>query len=247
MLTLDNLTAVIIGGGQGIGLATATVFKKLGARVVIGDISTPEHRAASEEIGAEFIGVDVREADLVNDCFDYVGRSYGKLDVSVHCAGARLVKAAEQTSDTEWQELIDVNLNGMFRCCRAAGNLMIKAQHGSIINVASMSATAVNKPQQQVAYNSSKAGVVMMTRSLASYWGRHGIRVNCVSPGYTKTAMTEGGRSKSDWVDAWMDHTPLGRIAEPSEIAWPIAFLASECSSYITGHDLLIDGGYTCY
>lgn len=147
-------------------------------------------------------------------------------------------------SDAEFAHVLDVNVGGVFRCCRAVGRVMLAQSSGSIVNISSMSAYIVNHPQRLSAYTTSKAAVLHYTRSLAVEWGDRGIRVNSVSPGYTETAMNEVSRNTSGRLESWYASTPLGRIAQPSGIAGAIAYLLSDASSFATGTDIVVDGGY---
>jgi len=143
--------------------------------------------------------------------------------------------------------VININLNAVFYCCREFGKAMLKQGKGSIINTASMSGIISNVPQPQSAYNTSKAAVIMLTKSLAGEWAKRGVRVNSVSPGYIGTEMTKAGMSQSDWNQHWLEFTPMGRVGEPREVASVVLFLASDASSYFTGSNLVVDGGYTVW
>jgi NAD(P)-dependent dehydrogenase (short-subunit alcohol dehydrogenase family) len=142
---------------------------------------------------------------------------------------------------------MSVNLDGVFYCCREVGRAMLERGSGAIVNIASMSGVISNHPQPQSAYNASKAGVIMLTKSLAGEWAGRGVRVNAVSPGYIRTPMTEIGLANQEWADVWISSTPIGRLAEPEEIAPAVLYLASDASSFATGTNLLIDGGYTSW
>ena len=165
----------------------------------------------------------------------------------VNNAGIAHNVPAEEMTDEEWRRMISVNLDGVFWSCREAGLVMLERGSGSIVNIASMSGVVSNHPQPQAHYNAAKAGVIMLTKSLAGEWASRGVRVNSVSPGYIRTPLTELGMSRADWADVWLSSTPLGRIAEPREIAPAVVYLASDASSYATGTNLLIDGGYTSW
>jgi NAD(P)-dependent dehydrogenase (short-subunit alcohol dehydrogenase family) len=147
--------------------------------------------------------------------------------------------------DGEWDSVFAVNTAGVFRSCRAEGRVMLEAGAGAIVNIASISGSVVNRPQKQAAYNASKAAVVMITKSLAVEWAERGVRVNSVSPGYVLTAMTAESRKDPRRIEEWFSYTPMRRMAEPQEIAGPVLFLASPAASFITGADLVVDGGYT--
>jgi NAD(P)-dependent dehydrogenase (short-subunit alcohol dehydrogenase family) len=172
---------------------------------------------------------------------------HGRIDVLVNNAGLVHNIPSEEVPDEEWLAVISVNLTGAFWCCREVGKAMLERGSGSIVNIASMSGIISNHPQPQSAYNASKAGVITLTKSLAGEWASRGIRVNSVSPGYIRTPLTELGMSKSAWSGVWLSSTPLGRLAEPHEIAPAVLYLASDAASFATGTNLVIDGGYTSW
>ena len=171
----------------------------------------------------------------------------GELDILVNNAGVAIDTPATETSDEEWRNVLDVNLNGVFWCCREVGRRMLVRGRGAIINIASMSGMIVNKPQPQAHYNVSKAGVIMLTKSLAAEWASRGVRVNAVSPGYIGTEMTRSGMSNEEWRQTWLKMTPLGRVGEPWDIAHAVWYLASNASRFATGTNLVVDGGYTSW
>ena len=172
----------------------------------------------------------------------------GRVDILVCNAGiARSETPAEDVTDEHWLNVIDVNLNGLFWCCRAFGRHMLAAGRGSIINIGSMSGVIVNKPQPQAYYNASKAAVHHLTKSLAAEWGARGVRVNAVAPTYINTPLTAFARTNKAMFGAWIDNTPMARIGEPDEIAAVVMFLASDAASLMTGSIVLADGGYTCW
>ena len=244
---LDGKTAFVIGGATGIGKAIATAMVGHGATVYIGSRNAEVGERVAEELGSVFIPLDVTDSDSVDAAVDRVVALGGRLDIAVNSPGGRLNKPAEFTTDEEWREVFNVNLDGIFRASRAQGRVMLEQGAGSIVNVASMSSLAVNTPQTQSAYNASKAAVVMYTKSLAAEWAPRGVRVNSISPGYTATAMTEKSRSEPAKLQAWLDLTPQARVAEPYEIAGSALFLASGAASFVTGHNLVVDGGYTLW
>jgi NAD(P)-dependent dehydrogenase (short-subunit alcohol dehydrogenase family) len=144
----------------------------------------------------------------------------------------------------DWDRLMELNLRAVFLVSRTVGRQMVAQGAGSIINIASMSGSIVNVPQPQAAYNASKAAVIMLSRSLANEWAPHGVRVNCISPGYTMTEMVMLPETLA-MHPTWEQYIPMGRLARPEELRGAAVFLASDASSYVTGHDLVVDGGYT--
>jgi len=152
-------------------------------------------------------------------------------------------RRVEEVPEADWDQIMGTNMKGVFLCSQAAARLMIPRGSGSIINIGSISASVVNVPQKQAVYNASKAGALMLTRSMAVEWATYGIRVNAISPGYMKTEMTLS--SMAPLFSAWEALTPMGRLGEPKELRGAMLFLASDASAYVTGHDLVVDGGYT--
>jgi len=250
---LDRKTAVVTGGGQGIGLACAEALAEAGARVVIADHdkATAEAGCASlkaKGLNAEIVLMDVTNSGRVGEVADQLVSQYGAIDILVNNAGiARSETPAETVTDEHWLNVIDVNLNGTFWCCRAFGKHMLEAKSGSIVNIGSMSGFIVNKPQEQCYYNASKAAVHHLTKSLAAEWGARGVRVNAVAPTYITTPLNAFVKSNPRMYDAWIGGTPMARMGDVDEIASVVLFLASGAASLMTGSIVLVDGGYTCW
>ena len=250
---LKGQVAVVTGGAQSIGLACVEALAEAGAYVYIADRNPTvgaEGKAAMKAKGYDvgFIQMDVTKSAEVDACAARVMKERGRVDILVCNAGiARSETRAEDVADEHWLNVIDVNLNGLFWCCRAFGKLMLAAGSGSIINVGSMSGFIVNKPQPQAYYNASKAGVHHLTKSLAAEWGARGVRVNAVAPTYINTALNAFVKSNPAMYDAWIGGTPMARLGESEEIASVVLFLASKAASLMTGSIVLVDGGYTCW
>lgn len=250
---LDNRVALVTGGGQAIGLACVEALAEAGAKVIIADNNAKVAAAGQAAMKAKGYDVEVMPLDVTNSAqvtkaADDVVARHGKIDILVNNAGiARSETPAETVTDEHWLNVIDVNLNGTFWCCRAFGNHMLKAKSGNIVNIGSMSGFIVNKPQEQAYYNASKAAVHHLTKSLAAEWGARGVRVNAVAPTYINTPLNAFVKSNPAMYDAWIGGTPMARLGEVEEIASVVLFLASDAASLLTGSIVLADGGYTCW
>jgi len=253
-LKLDGRVAVVTGGGQGIGAACAQALGEAGAKVVIAELVPARAKDSAEllarqGIAAEGIALDVTKSADVDAVAAKVLEKYGRVDVLVNNAGvAKSDVRAEDTSDEHWRFHMDVNVDGLFWCCRAFGRQMLEQGSGSIVNIGSMSGFIVNKPQPQSFYNASKAAVHHLTRSLAAEWAPRGVRVNAVAPTYIETPLTSFGiKENPEMYKVWLEMTPMGRVGQPEEIASVVHFLASDAASLVTGAIVQADGGYTCW
>ena len=250
---LSGKIALITGAARGIGAATADALSEAGAHVIVADLrgaAAQETAAALTARGrsAEAVELDVTSVASVAATHAAVLEKHGRLDVLVNNAGiAKSFIKSEEMSDEEWLSVLDVNLNGLFWCCRAFGRSMIAAKSGVIVNIGSMSADIVNRPQEQAQYNASKAAVHHLTRSLAAEWAPHGIRVNAVAPTYIETEMTGFVYDDPNLMQHWIGGTPMNRMGRPDEIAAVVLFLAAPASSLMTGAIVAADGGYTCW
>jgi NAD(P)-dependent dehydrogenase (short-subunit alcohol dehydrogenase family) len=250
---LGGRVAVVTGAGQGIGLACAEALAEAGAKVIIADRDPNLAKTGCASLTAKGYDatvaiMDVTDSGRVSELADQVAAQHGRIDILVNNAGiARSETPAETVTDEHWLNVIDVNLNGTFWCCRAFGKHMLTAKSGSIVNIGSMSGFIVNKPQEQCYYNASKAAVHHLTKSLAAEWGARGVRVNAVAPTYITTPLNAFVKSNPRMYDAWIGGTPMGRMGEAEEIASVVLFLASEAASLMTGSIVLVDGGYTCW
>ena len=253
-LKLDGKVAVVTGAGQGIGAACARALGEAGATVIVADMMAERVEASVGELKklglkAHGVKLDVTKSKEVDSVAAQIIRQHGRVDILVNNAGvAKSDVKAEDTSDEHWRHHMDVNVDGLFWCCRAFGRQMLKQKSGSIVNIGSMSGFIVNKPQPQSFYNASKAAVHHLTRSLAAEWAKSGVRVNAVAPTYIETPLTSFGiRENKAMYETWLEMTPMGRVGQPDEIASVVHFLASDAASLMTGSIVLADGGYCCW
>ncbi len=248
---LTGKRAVITGGAKGIGRAIAELFVEAGATVIITDRDEAAGKQTVAELNARrpssasLYILDVTDRDVAERTAEAIATEVGVPDVLVNNAGIVRNGPASETSEADWRAVIDVNLNGVFFCAQAFGKRVAAVGRGAIVNISSMCGEIVVYPQPQVAYNAAKAGVNLITKSLAVEWVKQGVRVNAVAPGYTATELTLAGRSNEEWFSTWMRMTPQGRLGEPREIANAVLFLASDAASFVTGTVLAVDGGYT--
>jgi len=249
---LAGRVALVTGGGRGLGLAMAEAVARAGAKVALLDVRDEVHDAA-EQLGAatgtDVVGVtaDVTDEASIEVALAEVGDRLGVVDALINAAGVADTTSALEIAPERFRQVIDINLTGTFLVCRAFARRLIGAgQTGSAVTIASMSALRVNRPQDQAAYNASKAGVAMLTKSLAVEWLPLGIRLNSISPGYFASEQTlEVPRDSPEQFAEWMAHTPMGRMGEPHELGPLAVYLLGDASAYVVGQSIVIDGGYT--
>jgi NAD(P)-dependent dehydrogenase (short-subunit alcohol dehydrogenase family) len=247
---LSGRTALVTGGNQGLGKAFAFGLAEAGAQVAIAGRSAERNDevvAEAAAAGHRFhpITADITRAADVDRMTGEAIEALGHLDILVNNAGTCYHGESWTVSEGEWDAVFDLNVKALWACSLAVGAHMRERGSGSVVNIGSISALIVNRPQMQPAYNASKAAVHHLTKSLAAEWAPLGIRVNALAPGYVKTEMAPVDRP--EFKRHWIDDTPQQRYALPEEIAPSVVFLASDAASFITGSVLVADGGYTAW
>ena len=248
-MRLQGKVAIITGGARGQGEAEARMFVREGAKVVFGDVLDDEGRQVEADIAAAggeavYVRLDVTDEDSWREAVGTAVSRFGKVDILVNNAGIASWNAGDDASVEEWDRIMAVNAKGVFLGTKAVVPAMRAAGGGSIINISSISGM-VGQTNIHPGYNASKGAVRILTKSTAVQHAAEGIRCNSIHPGPVKTPMTERSWSNPEWLQATERRTPLGRYAEPDEIAYGVLFLASDESSFMTGSEVVIDGGMT--
>jgi NAD(P)-dependent dehydrogenase (short-subunit alcohol dehydrogenase family) len=252
LFTLEGETAFVTGAGSGIGQRIAVGLAEAGASVGCFDLPSSKGLDGTvEQIkglgrGAIALTGDVTQVTDLQRAVNGVEQGLGPLSVAVNCAGIANAAPAEEMPLEQWQRMLDINLTGIFLSCQAEARVMLPRKQGSIVNIASMSGIIVNRGLLQAHYNTSKAGVIHLTKSLAMEWSDRGVRVNSISPGYTATPMNVRPEV-AEQVKRFEADTPLGRMATVDELVGPAIFLSSQAASFCTGVDLVVDGGFVCW
>ncbi|HSU34114.1 MAG TPA: glucose 1-dehydrogenase [Propionibacteriaceae bacterium] len=248
--SMSGKVSVVTGANRGIGRALVNALAEAGSDVVLlvrDPNAAAETIAEVEALGvtATAVAADVTDAATVQRAVEEIIDRLGQIDVLVNNAGTCIHRPALEVTPAEWQIVMDVNVNGVWNCAQAFGRQMVAQRSGVIVNIGSISAQIVNRPQWQAGYNASKAAVHQLTKSLAAEWAPHGVRVNALAPGYVKTEMAPV--DEPQFRRQWIEDAPMQRYAMPAELGPSVVFLASDASSFMTGSVLVVDGGYTVF
>ncbi len=246
LFDLTGKVAIVTGASRGLGRGMAVGLARAGSNVVVTDIlDTKETVDEVKKLGREAVGikVDVTRKSDVEAMVKQTLEKFGRVDILVNNAGIFRMEPTEEVKEEDWDKVLAVNLKGQFLCAQEVGKHMIEQKSGKIINIASVAGKFASA--ESVAYNVSKAGVILLTKTLATDWGKHNVNVNAICPGAFHTPMTEDLLKDENFINLIKMRVPLGRAGEPEDLVGTVIYLASKASDYMTGHALVIDGGWT--
>ena len=245
-MRFQDQVVVVTGAGRGIGYALAERFASEGAKVVVAEINVETGQAAATKLNATFEQLDVRDARAVSQAVDSIVAHHGRIDVWVNNAGVAHKGLAVDLEPEDWDADIGVMLSGAFYCAHYVGKVMLKQRQGAMVNIASVNGFFAQKGRAP--YSSAKAGLIMLTKVLASEWAEHGVRVNGVAPGVVMTDLVQQGIDQGIVTEqSYLSRIPMGRLGELNEVVEAVTFLASSEASFMTGEVMKVDGGWTAY
>ena len=250
IFNLEGKIAIVTGSAQGLGQSMAIGLARYGCDVVIADIKTNKAQKVAEtikELGrkATIYNIDVSKIGQISKMVNEVVQEFHQIDILVNSAGIVIRKLVEDIKEKDWDAILDVNLKGTFFCCQIVGKQMIEQNKGKIINIASVSSIR-GLPTRSV-YAASKAGVAHVTRSIAIEWAKYNINVNCISPTVMETPLNVSIRNSKEKYDKLVSEIPMRRLGQPEDLIGAVVYLASRASDFVTGHNLVVDGGRTIY
>jgi NAD(P)-dependent dehydrogenase (short-subunit alcohol dehydrogenase family) len=248
--SLKDKVAMVTGASRGIGRHLASGLAKYGAHVIlagrtVGDLEEAAAEVESQGRRALVLPMDITRVDDIRSGVEQAYKTFKRIDILVNNAGINIPKPALEVVEEDWRKVIDTNLTGLFFCCQAVGRIMIKQKQGKIINISSQTGTVAIT--LRAAYCASKAGVNLVTKVLALEWGPHNINVNAVAPTFIETALTRSTLEDPALKEMIMNKILLGRVGKPKDVLGAVIYLASEASNMVTGHVLLVDGGWTAH
>ena len=245
-MKFENQVVCITGAGRGIGFAMAEAFAAQGAKIVIAEIDAETGKAAAEKLNGTFEQLDVSDAAQVKDVVGRITAQHGRIDVWINNAGIAHKGPAVDLTPDDWDADIGVMLSGAFYCANQVGRVMIEQGSGNMINIASVN--GLFALQGRAPYCSAKAGLIMLTKVLASEWAEHGVRVNAIAPGVVMTELVQQGIDQGLVTEKdYLGRIPMGRMGDLNEVVEAVLFLAGDEASFVTGEVIRVDGGWTAY
>ena len=249
LFNLSGKIGIVTGGGRGIGRTLALALADAGADVIIADILIHQGEEVVQEIKKKakdslLIKVDFSQKIEIEKMVSETMKHFGRIDILINNAAINIFSPAEEFTLEDWNKVLSVNLTGVFLCAQAVGKIMIEQKGGKIINIASVGGMT-GTYRKAIAYDSSKAGVINLTRSLAVEWGKYNINVNAIAPGMIETDLTRKRLEDKEICEYFVKRVPLGKIGQPDYLVGPVLFLSSEASTWMTGQTIVLDGGQT--